>query len=33
VLTDALPRAADAEEAGRMILRDNALELYGPDQR
>ncbi|HEX3266587.1 MAG TPA: amidohydrolase family protein [Gaiellaceae bacterium] len=33
VLTDALSGAADAEEAGRMILRDNALELYRPDQR
>jgi hypothetical protein len=32
VLTEALPRAADAEEAGRMILRDNALELYRPDR-
>jgi uncharacterized protein len=31
-LTDALPRAADAEEASRMILRDNALELYRPDR-
>jgi predicted TIM-barrel fold metal-dependent hydrolase len=33
VLTDALPRGADAEEAGRMILRANALELYTPDRR
>jgi hypothetical protein len=32
VLTDALSRA-EAEEAGRMILRDNALELYRLEQR
>ena len=31
VLAEALPSAAEAEVAGRMILRDNALELYGLD--
>jgi hypothetical protein len=28
VLPDALPAAAAAEDAARMILRDNALALY-----
>jgi uncharacterized protein len=31
VLVEALPSTADAEVAARMILRDNALELYALD--